>query len=63
MSFIARAQRPLVEPVGGFWFPGECSDWLLWRRMVGRRATNDALCLKLEDARLISDFRFVPELY
>lgn len=56
MSFMFRpAPRPLVEPVGGFALPGECSDWLLWRRIVGRRATNDALCLKLEEARLGSD--------
>lgn len=35
---------------------GECRDWLLCLRMVGNRATNDALCLKLDDALLISDF-------
>lgn len=29
-----------------------CIDWLLFLRMVGRRATNDALCLKLEEALL-----------
>lgn len=43
-------------------FPGECSDWLLWRLMVGSRATKDALCLKLEDARLMRDLRFDPNL-
>lgn len=32
--------------------PGDCIDWGLWRLMVGRRATNDALCLKLDDALL-----------
>lgn len=42
--------------------PGECSDWLLWRLMVGSRATKDALCLKLEDARLMRDLRFDPNL-
>jgi hypothetical protein len=30
--------------------------------MVGNRATNDALCLKLDDARLISDFEVNPFL-
>lgn len=48
-----RPDRPL--PLGGFALPGECSDWLLWRRIVGSRATNEALCLKLDDARLISE--------
>lgn len=61
MSLIPLGLLPLVEPLG-FGLPGECSDWLLCRRIVGSRATNDALCLKLEDARLISDFRFVPQL-
>lgn len=42
--------------------PGECRDWLLWRRIVGSRATKDALCLKLEDARLMRDLRFDPNL-
>lgn len=55
ISFI-RCTRPLADPAGGFWLPGEWSDWLLCRRIVGNRATNDALCLKLEDARLVSDF-------
>lgn len=50
--------RPRVDDAGGFELPaGECNDWLLCLRMVGSRATNDALCLKLEDARLINDFR------
>lgn len=35
-------------------FPGEFKDWLLCLLIVGSRATNDALCLKLEDALLIS---------
>lgn len=49
MSFIVRADdRPRIDPAGGFWLPGECSDWLLCRRIVGNRATNEALCLKLQ---------------
>lgn len=33
--------------------PGDCVDCGgLWRLMVGRRATKDALCLKLDDALL-----------
>lgn len=63
ISAIVRIPRPRVDAVGGFELPaGECSDWLLCLRMVGSRATNDALCLKLEDARLINDFRLVPQL-
>lgn len=56
--------RPLVDAVGGLLFgpAGECSDWLLCRRMVGSLATNEALCLKLEDARLSRDYRIVPQI-
>lgn len=63
-AFIsAMVRRPRAAPLGGFGLPaGECSDWLLCLRMVGNRATNDALCLKLEEARLISDLRLVPIL-
>lgn len=51
VRWMVRARVGTV--IGGLLFPaGECNDWLLWRRMVGKRATNDALCLKLEDARL-----------
>lgn len=58
ISAIVRCVIRRVDAVGGFEFPaGECNDWLLCLRMVGSRATKDALCLKLEDARLINDFR------
>lgn len=51
VRWMVRARAGAV--VGGLLLPaGECSDWLLCRRMVGSRATNDALCLKLEEARL-----------
>lgn len=55
--------RPRVDAVGGLLFgpAGECSDWLLCRRMVGSLATNEALCLKLEDARLSKDYRIVSK--
>lgn len=60
ISAIVRCVIRRVDVVGGFELPaGECNDWLLCLRMVGNRATNDALCLKLEDARLINDFRLV----
>lgn len=54
--------RPRVDAVGGLLCgpAGECNDWLLCRRMVGSLATNEALCLKLEDARLSKDYRYVP---
>lgn len=63
-AFISAIVRwgilPLTDAVGGFELPaGECNDWLLCLLMVGNRATKDALCLKLEDARLINDFRLV----
>lgn len=62
ISPIVRGHRGGLVGPGGLFpvaFPGECRDWLLCLRIVGNRATNDALCLKLEDARLISDIRFV----
>lgn len=62
ISFVLGQFRPRWLPPEGFKFPGECSDWLLCRRMVGSRATNDALCLKLDDARLISDLELNPLL-
>lgn len=37
-----------LEPSG----PGACMVWLLWRLIVGKRATKDVLCLKLDEARL-----------
>lgn len=38
---------PVLAMEGEWW-----NDVLLWRRMVGRRDTKEALCLKLEETRL-----------